>query len=96
MCVQFAPAELERFLGIKKAFDPPGLLNPGKAVPTLARCAEFGKMHVHHGELPPSRAAALLTRESADERADHLRDRARPAGVVDVVGRLVAPSAIVP
>ncbi len=51
MCVQFAPAELERFLGIKAAFDQHGLLNPGKGVPTLARCAEFGKMHVHHGEL---------------------------------------------
>jgi glycolate oxidase len=50
-CAQFAPAELERFLGIKRAFDPHGLLNPGKAVPTLARCAEFGRMHVHHGEV---------------------------------------------
>jgi glycolate oxidase len=52
MCAQFAPAALERFLGIKHAFDPRGLLNPGKAVPTLARCAEFGRMHVHHGQLP--------------------------------------------
>ncbi len=52
MCIQFAPAELERFLGIKRAFDPVGLLNPGKAVPTLHRCAELGKMHVHHGQLP--------------------------------------------
>jgi glycolate oxidase len=51
MCAQFAPAELERFRSIKVAFDPQGLLNPGKAVPTLARCAEFGRMHVHHGNL---------------------------------------------
>jgi len=51
MCAQFAPAELERFRSIKAAFDPQGLLNPGKAVPTLARCAEFGRMHVHHGNL---------------------------------------------
>jgi glycolate oxidase len=51
MCTQFAPAELERFLAVKAAFDPQGLLNPGKAVPTLARCAEFGRMHVHRGEL---------------------------------------------
>jgi glycolate oxidase len=51
MCVQFSEDELARFLGIKAAFDPLGLLNPGKAVPTLARCAEFGRMHVHHGEL---------------------------------------------
>ena len=52
MCVQFRPAELERFLGVKAAFDLHMLLNPGKGVPTLARCAEFGKMHVHHGNLP--------------------------------------------
>jgi glycolate oxidase len=52
MCVQFAPAELERFRAIKSAFDPAALLNPGKAVPTLARCAEFGRMHVHRGQLP--------------------------------------------
>ncbi len=52
MCVQFAPGELEAFHGIKRAFDPEGLLNPGKAVPTLRRCAEFGKMHVRGGRLP--------------------------------------------
>jgi glycolate oxidase len=52
MCMQFAPAELERFHGVKRAFDPEGLLNPGKAVPTLHRCAEMGRMHVHRGQLP--------------------------------------------
>jgi glycolate oxidase len=52
MCVQFATAELEQFHAVKAAFDPPGLLNPGKAVPSLARCAEFGAMHVHRGQLP--------------------------------------------
>ena len=36
---------------VKAAFEPHGLLNPGKAVPTLHRCAEFGAMHVHHGQL---------------------------------------------
>jgi glycolate oxidase len=51
MCIQFRTAELTRFHGIKAAFDPLGLLNPGKAVPTLQRCAEMGRMHVHHGEL---------------------------------------------
>jgi glycolate oxidase len=51
MCVQFPSPELERFLAVKDAFDALGLLNPGKGVPTLARCAEFGKMHVHHGRL---------------------------------------------
>jgi len=52
MCVQFKPEELELFHAVKRAFDPLGLLNPGKAVPTLARCAEFGRMHVHGGALP--------------------------------------------
>jgi glycolate dehydrogenase FAD-linked subunit len=52
MCMQFAPAELTRFLSIKRAFDSEALLNPGKAVPTLHRCAELGRMHVHHGALP--------------------------------------------
>jgi glycolate oxidase len=52
MCAQFRPAELEMFHAVKRAFDPAGLLNPGKAVPTLARCAEYGRMHVHGGKLP--------------------------------------------
>ena len=52
MCVQFNSAELTQFHAIKHAFDPDGLLNPGKNIPTLHRCAEFGAMHVHHGKLP--------------------------------------------
>jgi glycolate oxidase len=52
MCVQFNSGELTQFHAVKAAFDPQGLLNPGKAVPTLHRCAEFGAMHVHQGELP--------------------------------------------
>ncbi len=51
MCVQFGTAELELFHAVKRAFDPKGLLNPGKAVPTLARCAEFGRRHVHAGKV---------------------------------------------
>ncbi|MGH8687363.1 MAG: FAD-linked oxidase C-terminal domain-containing protein [Burkholderiales bacterium] len=47
MCAQFGDAELELFHAVKRAFDPAGLLNPGKAVPTLAHCAEFGHRHVH-------------------------------------------------
>jgi glycolate dehydrogenase FAD-linked subunit len=49
MCGQFNAAELDQFHRLKAAFDPKGLLNPGKAVPTLARCAELGGMHVHGG-----------------------------------------------
>ncbi|MEJ2383514.1 MAG: FAD-linked oxidase C-terminal domain-containing protein [Xanthomonadales bacterium] len=52
MCEQFSAAELEQFHALKRAFDPRGLLNPGKAVPTLNRCAELGAMHVHGGALP--------------------------------------------
>ena len=52
MCVQFASPELVQFHAVKGAFDPRGLLNPGKAVPTLQRCAEYGAMHVHGGKLP--------------------------------------------
>jgi glycolate oxidase len=52
MCVQFDDPTLAQFLSVRKSFDPKGLLNPDKAVPTLARCAEFNAMHVHNGELP--------------------------------------------
>jgi glycolate oxidase len=52
MCVQFSPAERAQFLSIKHAFDARDLLNPGKVIPTLVRCAEYGKMHVHRGMLP--------------------------------------------
>lgn len=52
MCLQFSTAELQQFHALKAAFDPKGLLNPGKAIPTLHRCAEFGALHVHHGKLP--------------------------------------------
>ncbi len=52
MCVQFSDAEREQMLAIKTAFDPKGLLNPGKAIPTLNRCAEYGKMLVRGGQLP--------------------------------------------
>lgn len=52
MCAQFNSDEITLFHAVKAAFDPSGLLNPGKNIPTLHRCAEFGAMHVHHGQLP--------------------------------------------
>jgi glycolate oxidase len=52
MCNQFNSDEITQFHNIKIAFDEKQLLNPGKNIPTLQRCAEFGAMHVHHGELP--------------------------------------------
>jgi glycolate oxidase len=52
MCVQFGSAELAQMHRLKAAFDPRGLLNPGKAVPALSRCSELGGMHVHEGRLP--------------------------------------------
>jgi glycolate oxidase len=52
MCVQFRAPELQAFHDVKHAFDPGGILNPGKAVPTLKRCAEWGGMHVHRGQVP--------------------------------------------
>lgn len=51
MCAQFPPEELQLFHAIKAAFDPHGLLNPGKGIPTLNRCAEFGAIHVKAGDL---------------------------------------------
>ena len=52
MCVQFSPEEREQMFGVKRAFDPAGLLNPGKVIPTLHRCAEYGRVHVKKGLLP--------------------------------------------
>ncbi len=51
MCVQFSASENEQMFGIKRAFDPLGLLNPGKVIPTLQRCAEYGKMLVRGGQI---------------------------------------------
>jgi glycolate oxidase len=52
MCVQFSRAECAQMEALKRAFDADGILNPGKAIPTLKRCAEYGKMHVRRGVLP--------------------------------------------
>ncbi len=52
MCVQFSPEERNQFEALKLAFDSKGLLNPGKVIPSLSRCAEYGRMHVKRGLLP--------------------------------------------
>jgi glycolate oxidase len=52
MCVQFTPEENAQMHGVKRAFDEAGLLNPGKVIPTPARCAEYGKMVIRGGRLP--------------------------------------------
>ncbi len=54
MCVQFSPAELAQMSAVKRAFDAQGLLNPGKVIPTLNRCAEYGKMLVRGGRMTHS------------------------------------------
>ena len=51
MCVQFTALENEQMFGVKRAFDPKGLLNPGKVIPTLNRCAEYGQMLVRGGKI---------------------------------------------
>ena len=52
MCVQFSAAEREQMFAVKRAFDPAELLNPGKVIPSLQRCAEYGKLTVLRGMLP--------------------------------------------
>ncbi len=52
MCVQFSAEENEQMFAVKRAFDPAGCLNPGKVIPTLHRCAEYGKMLVRGGQIP--------------------------------------------
>ncbi|GAB4175607.1 MAG: FAD-linked oxidase C-terminal domain-containing protein [Thalassobaculales bacterium] len=52
MPVMFDPADLDQQQRLKCAFDPEGLMNPGKVFPTLHRCAELGRLHVSAGRLP--------------------------------------------
>ncbi len=52
MGVMFDDSDLAHQQRLKCAFDPDGLLNPGKVFPQLHRCAELGRLHVHAGRLP--------------------------------------------
>ncbi|MEZ5646361.1 MAG: FAD-linked oxidase C-terminal domain-containing protein [Burkholderiaceae bacterium] len=52
MCVQFSAEENAQMFAVKRAFDTKELLNPGKVIPTLQRCAEYGKMLVRSGQMP--------------------------------------------
>ena len=51
MCTQFTTAENDQMFALKAAFDTQALLNPGKVIPTLNRCAEYGKMLVRGGQI---------------------------------------------
>src|SRR5207248_1063533 len=52
MGTMFDESDLAQQQRLKCAFDPDGLLNPGKVFPQLHRCAELGRLHVHRGRLP--------------------------------------------
>jgi glycolate oxidase len=52
MVHQFDETDLAQQQRLKCAFDPEGLLNPGKVFPQLHRCAELGRMHIHRGQVP--------------------------------------------
>jgi glycolate oxidase len=52
MPAMFGAVDLDQQMRLKCAFDPDGLLNPGKVFPQLHRCAELGRVHIHRGQLP--------------------------------------------
>jgi glycolate oxidase len=52
MPIQFSEDDLKQQQRLKCAFDANHLLNPGKVFPELHRCAELGRLHVHHGKMP--------------------------------------------
>ena len=51
MEVMFTEDDLKQQQQVKCAFDPEGLLNPGKVYPTLHRCAELGRVHINRGQM---------------------------------------------
>jgi glycolate oxidase len=67
MCSQFDRGTLDTFLAIKQAFDPSGLLNPGKVIPSLHRCGEYGK---RRGTTGHASAAATAAARPAPQFAD--------------------------
>ena len=73
MCSQFDRATLDAFVAVKQAFDPTGLLNPGKVIPTLHRCAEYGRMRVRAGESQVSRSAAVLMNDGLTTLSERVR-----------------------
>jgi hypothetical protein len=91
MCSQFTGPEIECFHAIKRAFDPEARLNPGKAVPTLARCADYGALRVHGGRLPHAHPAALLKAWAVTTpRMSSLRSSAMHAPRADLCGSRAA------
>ncbi len=52
MGTMFDESDLAHQQRVKCAFDPDGLLNPGKVFPQLHRCAELGRLHIHAGQMP--------------------------------------------
>ena len=87
MCVQFTAGEIETFAAIKGAFDPKGLLNPGKTIPTLARCSEYGAMHVHGGKLPFAHLDRFLEAgDLIDTLAAQVREASAAGAALEIVG----------
>ena len=77
MDTMFNETDLAQQQRLKCAFDPGGLLNPGKVFPQLHRCAELGRVHVHQGQIALPRPAALLKQENAPWRRSTQRMRSR-------------------
>ena len=79
MGVMFSETDLAHQQRVKCAFDPDGLLNPGKMFPVLHRCAELGRMHIQRGktpfpDLPPVLMATNLRPTDEAEVEEAIRD----------------------